>query len=110
MEIAQPPHAEQPLGGRILFCPWGSSSENGICVDDELPGAGDERELRWFAGGDEAPIEGDELVVMEEGCRDGGSVDAASETVTSACDVPFAFMLAAVMDEGGEGRLAPVPG
>ena len=94
-----------------MFCPWGSSSENGICVDDELPGAGDERELGWFAGCDEAPIEGDELVVMKEGCRDGSSVDAASETVTSARDVPFSLSLAAVMNEGGEAgeacRLLP---
>lgn len=39
-------HAEQPLCGE----PGGLSAEYGVCVDEELSGAGDERELVGFSG------------------------------------------------------------
>ena len=63
------PHGEQPLGLGGDFPPWSVALKDGIGVDEELSGAGDERLLVALTGLFEAGIEGDEGGVPLEGSR-----------------------------------------
>jgi hypothetical protein len=82
------------------LAPWGSALDDGVCVDEELSGAGDEREVVRFAGGDQSAVEDAEGVVPSEGGGEGGGEERAAQSAAAAGDVALTLVLAAVVVEG----------
>src|SRR3972149_2937859 len=72
------PHPEQPLSGGRFFDPRGAAGDDGIGVDQELTGTGDEGDFVVF-GLDEAGVESDEMRVPAEGTGQGGGVEALAD-------------------------------
>ena len=76
------------------------SLEDGVCEDQELPGACDESQFVGFSGGGEALIEADEGWVPFEGGRQGRGVEAAAQPASSALDMLLTDALAGSVVEG----------
>src|SRR6185437_16467103 len=96
------PHGEQPLSLDGGFDPWSAASQDGVCEDDEFPGAGDERDLVGFSSGDKPPVEVDKLAVPAESGRQSRGIDAGPQPGTPTPDVPFTRALAAAIVERGD--------
>ena len=77
-EVLAAPQILLPLFARekqlsVLHEPGGASFEDGVCIDDELAGAGDDGNAVVFSAFGKALIEGDEsLVPSLRGCLSGG--------------------------------------
>ncbi len=92
-------HGEQPLSGCPSWEPFCASGEYGICEDDELSGAGNQRKLMGLSSIGQAFVEGDQLGVPAECSRQGGGIDAFAQTISAACDMPFALAITAVVNK-----------
>src|SRR3990172_6486182 len=95
------PHPEQPLSGGRFFDPRGAAGDDGIGVDQELTGTGDEGDFVVF-GLDEAGVESDEMRVPAEGTGQGGGVQALADAGAPAGDATQPLVATAVVVEGGQ--------
>jgi hypothetical protein len=84
------------------FGPWCAAGEDGVCEDDELSGAGNERDFVGVSGGDETLVEGNELPVPLEGGWQSSGVDAGSQPRTTAPDMALTVAFAAGIVEWGD--------
>jgi len=62
-----------------MLNPWGLALDDGVGVDEELSGAGDEGGVMSLSPGLEALVEGDEGRVPAEGGWQGGGEEGATE-------------------------------
>src|SRR5277367_732212 len=67
--------------------PRGCAGDDGVDDDEQLPGTGDERALVALAGGDQAAVQGHELRVPAEGCRQCGGIERPAQAFAAAFDV-----------------------
>ena len=80
--------------------------DDGVGVDEQLSGAGDEGCGVGFAAAGEAGVEGDQRLVPAEGGRQGGGEQRAAQAGASAGDVALTLVRSAVVVErrqAGEG-------
>src|SRR5712691_12809969 len=77
--------------------PRRAAGEDGVGIDQQLSGAGDEGELVGFALGDETAVEGDEPAIPAEGGRQRGGIERAPRSAAAAGDVALALVLSGVV-------------
>src|SRR5260370_23917796 len=90
----------EALSGSGLGAPGRSPLNDGIGVDQQLSGAGDQRHLVRLAGGGQALVEDLELVVPVKGGGKGGGVERLAQPLAAAVDVSGAGPPAAVVIVG----------
>src|ERR1700681_79011 len=82
-----------------MWSPFCSSGEDGICEDDQLSGAGYQREFMGFSSLGQPFVEGNQLGVPSERGWQSSGVDAFAQTFSAAGDMSLALAIAAVMNK-----------
>ena len=95
------------IAGRDEGTAAGSALHDRVDEDQQLPGAGDKRNLVALSGCAEALVEGLQLWVPKEGCRQGSCIQGFTQALPAALDVTLPMPFGAVIiigsktDEGG---------
>ena len=83
--------SKQPLNRCSFFDPRCAPVDDGVGVDEELPGAGDQRGVVGFAACGETLVEFDQSLVPTEGGRQRRGEQRAAQASASAGDVALTF-------------------
>ena len=90
----------------IVRSPGSTALDDGVGVDDQLPGAGDEGRVVRLSACGKTRIERDQRLVPAEGRRQGCGKERAAQACPSTCNPALPFVCTAVVIERGEPRQA----
>src|SRR5262249_50460040 len=94
----------RPNAGLFSAHPRRSSLDHCVGVDQQLPGAGDERRFVLLSSGDQPSVKSDELSVPAKGRRQCCGIEASSQSPSAAFDMASAVLFAAVVIERRQPR------